>query len=84
MKAKFRLGEALLTLIDKKPKGGEGDAVILCYDPGPRNEIFIEREVAYDVAQNVKNGDKINMRVRNFSASSIRIAFGEKRDRRYR
>ena len=72
VKAKFRLGGALLTLTGMMTVGS-CNVITTCYDPAPINEVYIEREVAYNTAQNVRNGDQINIQVRFFSAYGIKV-----------
>ena len=75
VKAKFRLGGALLTLtgmMSLSSCDGPGPFVS-CYDPAPVNVVYIEREVAPDTPQNVKNGDQINIEVSYFSAYGIKV-----------
>ena len=76
VKAKFRLGGALLTLTGMMTLGGcEGKGqLVSCYDPAPANLIYIEREGAYTEAQNVKNGDLISIKVSYFSAYGIKVS----------
>ena len=72
VKAKFRLGGALLTLTGMMTVGS-CNLTRTCYDPDPVNMVYIEREVAYNTAQNVRNGDQINIQVRFFSAYGIKV-----------
>lgn len=76
VKAKFRLGGALLTLTGMMTLAGCGDAAptVMCYDPTPKDAVEIEREGAYEAAQSVKNGDNVNIKVRYFSAHGIKIS----------
>ena len=73
VKAKFRLGGALLTLTGTMTLGG-CNLTRTCYDPAPENMVYIEREGAYDQAQDVKNGDHINIKVNYFSAYGIMVS----------
>ena len=73
VKAKFRLGGALLTLTGMMTLGGCKGALISCYDPAPQNVVNIERQVGYNTPQNVRNGDLINIEVSYFSAYGIKV-----------
>ncbi len=75
VKAKFRLGGAILTLTSMMAAGGcSSPSQIACYDPAPQNEVYLEHQEGYQSAQDVKNGDSINVQVRYFSAYGIRIS----------
>lgn len=72
VKAKFRIGGALLTLTGMMTVGS-CNTLTTCYDPAPENAVYIEREVAYDTAQNVRNGDQIKIELTYFSAYGIKV-----------
>ena len=72
VKAKFRLGGALLTLTGMMTVGS-CNTLNTCYDPAPVNAVYIEREVAYNTAQNVRNGDQIKIELTYFSAYGIKV-----------
>jgi hypothetical protein len=76
VKAKFRLGGAILTITGMMAAGScsSNSSQISCYDPAPSNEVYVDRQGGYDNAQDVKNGDEINIRVKYFSAYGIRVA----------
>lgn len=69
VKAKFRLGGALLTLTGMMTVGS-CNIVTSCYDPAPTNMVYIER----GETQDVKNGDQINIKVNYFSAYGIMVS----------
>ena len=73
VKAKFRLGGALLTLTGMMAIGGCKGSLVSCYDPAPQNVVYIEREVSSDTPQSVRNGDLINIEVSYFSAYGIKV-----------
>ena len=75
VKAKFRLGGALLTLTGMMTLGGcDGKGpLVSCYDPAPSNMVYIEREGAYNEVRDVKNGDQISIQVSYFSAYGIKV-----------
>ena len=73
VKAKFRLGGALLTLTGMMAIGGCKGSLVSCYDPAPQNVVYIEREVSRDTPQSVRNGDLINIEVSYFSAYGIKV-----------
>jgi hypothetical protein len=72
VKAKFRIGGALLTLTGMMTVGS-CNTLTTCYDPAPVNAVYIEREVAYNTAQNVRNGDQIKIELTYFSAYGIKV-----------
>lgn len=76
IKAKFRLGGALLTLTGIMTVGS-CNVVTSCYDPAPSNMVYIEREGAYVEAQNVKNGDQISIKASYFSAYGIKVVIAK-------
>ena len=76
VKAKFRLGGALLTLTGMVTVGS-CNVVTSCYDPAPSNLVYIEREGAYNEARNVKNGDRISIKVSYFSAYGIKVTIAK-------
>lgn len=69
VKAKFRLGGALLTLTGMMTVGS-CNIITSCYDPGPPTMVYIER----GETQDVKNGDQINIKVNYFSAYGIMVS----------
>lgn len=69
VKAKFRLGGALLTLTGMMTVGS-CNIITSCYDPGPPTMVYIER----GETQDVKNGDQINIKVKYFSAYGIMVS----------
>lgn len=69
VKAKFRLGGALLTLTGMMTVGS-CNIMTSCYDPAPTNMVYIER----GETQDVKNGDQINIKVNYFSAYGIMVS----------
>lgn len=74
VKAKFRIGGALLTLTGMMTVGScNSNTLTSCYDPAPVNAVYIEREVAYNTAQNVRNGDQIKIELTYFSAYGIKV-----------
>ena len=72
VKAKFRIGGALLTLTGMMTVGS-CNTLTTCYDPAPVNAVYIVREVAYNTAQNVRNGDQIKIELTYFSAYGIKV-----------
>ena len=76
VKAKFRLGGALLTLTGMMTVGS-CNMVTTCYDPTPANMVHIERKGAYGEAQEVKNGDQITVKVSYFSAYGIKVTIAK-------
>ena len=75
VKAKFRLGGALLTLTGMMTVGGcDGKGpFVTCYDPAPANMVYIER----GETQDVKNGDNITVKVSYFSAYGIKVTIAK-------
>ena len=75
VKAKFRLGGALLTLTGMMTLGGcDGKGpLVSCYDPAPTNMVYIER----GETQDVKNGDHITVKVSYFSAYGIKVSIAK-------
>ena len=74
VKAKFRIGGALLTLTGIMTVGScNSNNLTSCYDPAPVNDVYIESEVAYNTAQNVRNGDQIKIELTYFSAYGIKV-----------
>lgn len=76
VKAKFRLGGALLTLTGMMTVGS-CNVMTSCYDPAPQNMVYIEREGAYDGALDVKNGDQVNIKVSYFSAYGVKVTIAK-------
>ena len=72
VKAKFRLGGALLTLTGMMTVGS-CNIISTCYDPAPTNIVFIER----GETQDVKNGDHITVKVSYFSAYGIKVTIAK-------
>ena len=72
VKAKFRLGGALLTLTGMMTVGS-CNIISTCYDPAPTNLVFIER----GETQDVKNGDHITVKVSYFSAYGIKVTIAK-------
>ena len=75
VKAKFRLGGALLTLTGMMTVGGcDGKGpFVTCYDPAPANMVYIEQ----GETQDVRNGDHITVKVRYFSAYGIKVTIAK-------
>lgn len=72
VKAKFRLGGALLTLTGMMTVGS-CNIMTSCYDPAPTNMVYIER----GETQDVKNGDQITVKVSYFSAYGIKVTIAK-------
>ena len=72
VKAKFRLGGALLTLTGMMTVGS-CNIMTSCYDPAPTNMVYIER----GETQDVKNGDHITVKVSYFSAYGIKVTIAK-------
>ena len=72
VKAKFRLGGALLTLTGMMTVGS-CNIISSCYDPAPTNMVYIER----GETQDVKNGDHITVKVSYFSAYGIKVTIAK-------
>lgn len=72
VKAKFRLGGALLTLTGMMTVGS-CNIISTCYDHAPTNIVFIER----GETQDVKNGDHITVKVSYFSAYGIKVTIAK-------
>ena len=72
VKAKFRLGGALLTLTGMMTVGS-CNIISTCYDPAPTNIVYIER----GQTQDVKNGDHITVKVSYFSAYGIKVTIAK-------
>ena len=72
VKAKFRLGGALLTLTGMMAVGS-CNTLNTCYDPAPVNMVYIER----GETQDVKNGDHITVKVSYFSAYGIKVTIAK-------
>ena len=72
VKAKFRLGGALLTLTGMMTVGS-CNIISTCYDPAPTNMVYIER----GETQDVKNGDHITVKVSYFSAYGIKVTIAK-------
>lgn len=72
VKAKFRLGGALLTLTGMMTVGS-CNIMTSCYDPAPTNMVYIER----GETQDVKNGDNITVKVSYFSAYGIKVTIAK-------
>ena len=80
VKAKFRLGGALLTLTGMMTVGAcnsNSNNLVSCYDPVSTDVVYIEREGAYDEAQDVKNGDQIKIKVSYFSAYGVKVTIAK-------
>ena len=72
VKAKFRLGGALLTLTGMMTVGS-CNIMTTCYDPAPTNMVYIER----GETQDVKNGDQITVKVSYFNAYGIKVTIAK-------
>lgn len=78
VKAKFQLGGALLTLTGMMTVGAcNSNNLVSCYDPVSTDVVYIEREGAYDEAQDVKNGDQIKIKVSYFSAYGVKVTIAK-------
>lgn len=73
VKAKFRLGGALLTLTSALSLGScGGRPVITCYDTPSMNHVLIQCDRTNESAD-VRNGDKITIETSYFNAYGIRV-----------
>ena len=80
VRAKFRLGGALLTLTGLMTVGACNSNNTSCYDPVSKDVVYIEREGAYDEVRDVKNGDQISIKVSYFSAYGIKVSIVDAAD----
>ena len=73
VKAKFRLGGALLTLTSALSLGScGGRPVITCYDTPSMNQVLIQCDRTNE-SVDVRNGDKITIETSYFNAYGIRV-----------
>ena len=78
VRAKFRLGGALLTLTGLMTVGAcNSNNMTSCYDPVSKDVVYIEREGAYDEVRDVKNGDQIKIMVSYFSAYGVKVTIAK-------